>query len=135
LKNPIHLNYRLDKTILNQNQAPFTKGIGYALQKSRIKGLTCGPCFANFKAIENRLAKGGGQMSNILGIIGGVIAIIVGLIFLIVWWSMFVKALMAVVPILLILIGLGLLVYFISEIKSKLQMKKEEPQTPEEKKP
>ncbi|OGP55368.1 MAG: hypothetical protein A2162_12375 [Deltaproteobacteria bacterium RBG_13_52_11b] len=74
-------------------------------------------------------------MSNILGIIGGVIAIIVGLIFLIVWWSMFVKALMAVVPILLILIGLGLLVYFISEIKSKLQMKKEEPQTPEEKKP
>ena len=65
-------------------------------------------------------------MSNILGIIIGVVLIIVGLIFLVIWWSMFIKALMAVVPILLVLIGIGLLVYFISEIKSKLEIGKED---------
>jgi hypothetical protein len=35
----------------------------------------------------------------------------------------------------LILIGAGALVYFISEIKSKLEMKKEEPSPSAEKKP
>jgi len=66
------------------------------------------------------------MVSNILGIIIGVVVIIVGLILLVIWWSMFIKALMALVPILLILIGLGLLVYFISEIKSKLEIGKED---------
>lgn len=65
-------------------------------------------------------------MGNLLGIIIGVLAVIVGLILLIVWWPMFIKALMALVPILLIVIGAGILVYFISEMKSKLEMKKEE---------
>jgi threonine/homoserine/homoserine lactone efflux protein len=75
-------------------------------------------------------------VSNVLGVIAGVIVIIVGLILLIVWWPMFVKALMALVPILLILIGAGVLVYFISEIKSKLEMGKEEASPPPaEKKP
>ena len=45
------------------------------------------------------------------------------------WFSMFVKALMAIVPILLLLVGAGLLAYFISEIKSKLEVA-----TPQEKK-
>ena len=66
------------------------------------------------------------MVSNILGIIVGVIVTIVGLILLITWWSMFIKGLMATVPILLILIGVGALVYFISEIKSKLEIGKEE---------
>ena len=74
-------------------------------------------------------------MSNILGIIIGVVAVIVGLILLVVWWPMFIKALMALVPILLIIIGAGVLVYFISEIKSKLEMGKEEVAAPAEKKP
>jgi len=65
-------------------------------------------------------------VSNILGIIIGVAVIIVGLVLLITWWSMFIKGLMAVVPILLILIGVGALIYFISEIKSKVGMGKEE---------
>jgi len=65
------------------------------------------------------------KMSNVLGIIVGVILIVVGLILLVTWWSMFIKGLMAVVPILLVLIGIGALVYFISEIKSKLELKKE----------
>ena len=73
-------------------------------------------------------------MSNILGIIIGVIVVIVGIILLVIWWSMFIKGLMAIVPILLVLIGAGALVYFISEIKSKLEIEKEKTSPIEEKK-
>ena len=74
-------------------------------------------------------------MGNLLGIIIGVIAVVLGLILLIAWFSMFIKALMALVPILLIVIGAGILIYFISETKSKLEMKKEETAPSGEKKP
>ncbi|MGA2463042.1 MAG: hypothetical protein ABSH06_01645 [Thermodesulfobacteriota bacterium] len=73
-------------------------------------------------------------MSNVLGVIIGVIVIIVGFILLVSWWSMFIKGLMAIVPILLLLIGAGALVYFISEIKSKLEIRKENTSSTEEKK-
>jgi uncharacterized membrane protein len=73
-------------------------------------------------------------MFNVLGIVIGVIVAIVGIILLVIWWSMFIKGLMAIVPILLILIGVGALVYFISEIKSKLEIEKEKKSTTEEKK-
>jgi uncharacterized membrane protein len=73
------------------------------------------------------------MVSNVLGIIIGVVVIIIGLVLLVSWWSMFIKGLMAVVPILLILIGVGALIYFISEIKSKLEIGKEEKATPEQK--
>ena len=73
-------------------------------------------------------------MSNLLGIIIGVVVIIIGFILLATWWSMFIKGLMAVVPILLILIGVGALIYFISEIKSRVGMGKEETPAPGEKK-
>jgi flagellar motor component MotA len=73
-------------------------------------------------------------VSNVLGIIIGVVMIIVGFILLVTWWAIFVKAIMAIVPILLILIGAGALIYFISEIKSKLEMVKETPTSAEEKK-
>jgi uncharacterized membrane protein len=72
-------------------------------------------------------------VSNILGIIIGVVVIIIGLVLMVNWWSMFIKGLMAVVPILLILIGVGALIYFISEIKSKLEVGKEEKTAPEQK--
>ena len=72
-------------------------------------------------------------LSNVLGIIIGVVVIIIGFILLVTWWAMFVKAIMAIVPILLILIGVGALIYFISEIKSKLEIGKEEKTTPEQK--
>jgi uncharacterized membrane protein len=75
------------------------------------------------------------MVSNILGIIIGVVVVIIGLVLIVNWWGMFIKGLMAVVPILLILIGAGALVYFISEIKSKLEMKKEEAPVSGEKKP
>ena len=74
-------------------------------------------------------------MGNLLGIIIGVVAVVLGFILLIVWFSMFIKALMALVPILLIVIGAGILIYFISETKSKLEMKKEETAPSGEKKP
>jgi len=73
-------------------------------------------------------------VSNILGITVGVVVIIVGLILLVTWWSMFIKGLMAVVPILLLLIGVGALIYFISEIKSRVGMEKEEVSASGEKK-
>ena len=73
-------------------------------------------------------------VSNVLGIIIGVVMIIVGFILLVTWWAIFVKAIMAIVPILLILIGAGALIYFISEIKSKLEMGKETPASAEGKK-
>ena len=72
-------------------------------------------------------------VSNALGIIIGVVVIIIGFVLLASWWSMFIKGLMAVVPILLILIGVGALIYFISEIKSKLEISKEEKTTSEQK--
>lgn len=75
------------------------------------------------------------MVSNILGIIIGVVVIIIGLVSLITWWGMFIKGLMAVVPILLLLIGAGVLVYFVSEIKSKLEVGKEEGAGSGEKKP
>ena len=72
-------------------------------------------------------------MSNILGMIIGVVVIILGFILLIVWWPLFIKALMALVPILLILIGAGALIYFISEVKSKLEVEKEKASSPTDK--
>jgi uncharacterized membrane protein len=65
-------------------------------------------------------------MSHILGVIIGVVVVIVGIILLITWWAMFIKGLMAILPILLILIGAGVLLYFISEMKSKLDISKED---------
>ena len=74
-------------------------------------------------------------MSNLWGIIIGAIVVILGFILLVTWWGMFIKALMAVVPIFLILIGLGILIYFFSEIKSKVGVAKEEGPASGEKKP
>ena len=71
-------------------------------------------------------------MSNVIGIIIGVVLLILGLILLVTWWSMFVKALMAIIPLLLLLIGAGALAYFISEIKSKMEVPPEKSPAPGE---
>jgi uncharacterized BrkB/YihY/UPF0761 family membrane protein len=94
--------------------------------------LTSLPSFDNFHRQEN-FKKGVMTLSNVLGIIIGVVVIIIGFVLLVTWLPMFIKGLMAVVPILLILIGVGALIYFISEIKSKLEIGKEEKTTPEQK--
>ncbi len=57
-------------------------------------------------------------MSNLLGIIVGVVIVIVGLILLVAWWGSFIVVLKGIIPILLILVGVGALIYFVSEIKS-----------------
>ena len=72
------------------------------------------------------------MVSNVLGIIVGVVFIVGGLILLFTWWPMFIEVLMGVIPILLILIGVGALIYFISEIKSKLEIGKEKTGTSSE---
>lgn len=71
-------------------------------------------------------------MSNVIGIIVGVVVTILGIILLIWWWPMFAAVFKGIFPILLILIGLGVLIYYISEIKSKLEMGKEQTPTPPE---
>lgn len=65
------------------------------------------------------------KVSNIIGIIIGVVLLVLGFILMLTWWSIFIKAVMAIIPILLILIGAGVLAYFISEIKSKLEVAEE----------
>lgn len=64
-------------------------------------------------------------MANVLGVFAGVVVGLVGVVLLVLWWAMFVKALMAVVPVLLLLIGAAVVVYFVSEIKSAKEMEKE----------
>lgn len=110
---------------------PHRKGLNF-LHKRAKRALTSLLSFDNAYD-QGNFPKGVMKVSNILGILIGVVVIIIGLILLVTWWSMFIKGLMAVIPILLILIGLGALVYFISEIKSKLEMSKEEKTTPEQK--
>jgi len=74
-------------------------------------------------------------VSNLIGIIIALASIIVGFVLLLLWWSMFTVVLKGIVPILLILLGAGTLIFFISEIKSKLSLEKEKPpSSPEEKK-
>jgi hypothetical protein len=96
--------------------------------------LTSFSSFANSFKQEN-FSKGVMMVSNILGIIIGIAVIIIGLILLAKWWFSFISVFMGIFPILLILIGAGVLVYFISEIKSKLEMGKEDASASGEKKP
>jgi hypothetical protein len=74
-------------------------------------------------------------VSNIIGIIIGLVFVLLGLVLLVTWWPMFIRALMAIVPLLLILIGAGALAYFISELKSKQEVMENRSPSPEGKKP
>ena len=72
-------------------------------------------------------------MSNALGIVIGILVVIIGFILLVSWWHSFAVMFKGIFPILLILIGAGALIYFISEIKSKAEIGREEKPTPEQK--
>jgi hypothetical protein len=75
-------------------------------------------------------------MSNLLGIlIGAVVAILGAILLIFCWWSSFVIVFEGILPLLLILVGVGTLIYFVSEIKSKAGMGKEEASAAGEKKP
>jgi len=65
-------------------------------------------------------------MSSVIGIVAGAVVTILGVLLIICWWPMFAAVFKGIFPILLILIGLGVLIYYISEIKSKLDLKKED---------
>ena len=72
-------------------------------------------------------------MSNALGIVIGILVVIIGFVLLLSWWHSFAVVFKGIFPILLIFIGAGALIYFISEIKSKAEIGKEEKTTPEQK--
>jgi hypothetical protein len=76
------------------------------------------------------------EVSSLLGILAGIIAIVVGLIPWIERWPMFLVVLRGTLPVLLILIslGLGVLVFFMSEIKSKREVEKVKTSPPSEEK-
>jgi len=69
----------------------------------------------------------GGEIvfSKILIILIGVLLVVLGIWGIVSWWSYFVKALMASVPAFLILLGIILVIFGYSEIKSLLAEKKE----------
>ncbi|MDD3726486.1 MAG: hypothetical protein PHI44_04760 [Candidatus Ratteibacteria bacterium] len=58
-------------------------------------------------------------------LIGGIIAVILGVWGLAVWWHLFVKALAAAVPFLLLIGGVIAIAAGISDIKDKMEEKKE----------
>jgi len=65
-------------------------------------------------------------VSNTMGIIIGILVVIIGFILLFSWWHSFAVVFEGIFPILLILIGAGVLIYFISESKSKAEIEKQE---------
>jgi len=65
-------------------------------------------------------------MGKYISVIGGLAAILLGLIGLIRWWDLFVRALLATVPSILILGGLIALAAGVSEIKDAMKSKTEE---------
>lgn len=68
-------------------------------------------------------------MSNGLGIVIGMAVVIIGLVLLVNWWHSFAVVFEGIFPIFLILIGAGVLIYYISESKSKADIEKEEKTT------
>lgn len=63
------------------------------------------------------------MLSKILIILGGLVSIILGIIGLVYWWSYFLKALMAVVPIFLVFLGIVFIIFGYSELKDQISKK------------
>lgn len=68
-------------------------------------------------------------------LIGGIVAVILGIWGLAVWWAYFLKALMAAVPFLLLVGGIIAIAAGISDIKDKIEEKKEKEKEKKEEKP
>ena len=58
-------------------------------------------------------------MGKLMGVIGGVIAILIGIMGLVSWWFQFVDLLKGTLPVLLILCGVVALIFGISEMKAQ----------------
>ena len=59
-------------------------------------------------------------------ILGGIVATILGILGLIKWWLLFLKALAALVPFILLLGGVLAVIVGISSVKEKIEEKREE---------
>lgn len=59
-------------------------------------------------------------------ILGGIVAIILGVLGLINWWSLFLKALAAFVPFILLIGGIFTVIIGISSVKERAEEKREE---------
>jgi uncharacterized membrane protein HdeD (DUF308 family) len=59
-------------------------------------------------------------------ILGGVVAIIFGVLGLINWWALFLKALAALVPFILLIGGIFTVIIGISSVKERAEEKREE---------
>jgi len=85
--------------------------------------------------VEKVFYKGGGvSMGKLISVIGGGVALVLGLILIVSWWDHFVTVLLGTIPVLLVFGGLIALFLGISEIKDEMAAKKEEKKKPEEKK-
>lgn len=58
-------------------------------------------------------------MGKMMGVIGGIIAILIGIMGLVSWWSHFVILLKGTLPLLIILCGVVALIFGISEMKAQ----------------
>jgi hypothetical protein len=58
-------------------------------------------------------------------LVGGIVATIIGVVLLVVWWAHFVKLLAGAVPLILVLGGVLAIYIGIDEIKDKMQQGKE----------
>jgi predicted RND superfamily exporter protein len=58
------------------------------------------------------------RMGKFLGVVIGVVLVVLGLWGIVTWWAFFVRGLMAAVPPLMIVVGVVLVVFFVSEIRS-----------------
>lgn len=65
------------------------------------------------------------MVNKILIIFLGLVFFILGIWGIVSWWSYFIKALMAAVPAFLILLGVILIIFGYSELKSLLEERKE----------
>jgi uncharacterized membrane protein len=70
-------------------------------------------------------------MGKVLGVVIGVVLVVLGVWGIVTWWSLFVRGLMAAVPALMIVVGVVLLVFFFSEIRSSVKEKAEIEPAPE----
>jgi len=70
-------------------------------------------------------------MGKLVSIIGGTVAVVLGVVGLLSWWWSFVELIKGVLPCILILGGLIALMAGISEIKDAIFTKKEEPKAEE----
>jgi len=64
-------------------------------------------------------------MSKILVILGGVVCLILGIWGISAWWSYFIKGLMAIVPPILVILGVVLAIFGYSDLKSSLEERRE----------